>query len=390
MSGIKFSLRGNYKNATGKIRVYCCFHKAGKKYWIPTEIYVELKDWDNDKRKIKTSEPMHERYNIVLKDYESRYNDVITKYHLEKKDVSPAMMIKEIQNYSSRTNFITWCKKEINSRKQMIAASTLSMHLDIINKLEKFHPDLNFSELDKKLILDHEKHLKTKLHNKVNTIHKNLKTIKTYVRMAKEQDLIKKNPFDDIKLKTNKTEQISLDQDELLLLLNYYKSEKIPKSHKKVLRYFIFSCMTGLRISDVVNIKWTDIIKNTLVFQPIKTKTATAKVVKIPLDQAAIKLIREDNEHKIAGNIFDTFSFPVTNRILKDIAKVEGVEIDIPISYHMSRHTFATLFLQENPGDIASLKSLMGHAKIEQTMVYVHIDENTLRNRIKFFNKFME
>jgi len=57
--------------------------------------------------------------------------------------------------------------------------------------------------------------------------------------------------------------------------------------------------------------------------------------------------------------------------------------------FHLSRHTFATLFL-EKTGDLATLQKLMGHASITQTMIYAHVSESKKKKQIRVFDNYMQ
>ena len=83
-------------------------------------------------------------------------------------------------------------------------------------------------------------------------------------------------------------------------------------------------------------------------------------------------------------NSFRSFTDQTTNRTLKKI--MDQCAIEKPITFHSARHTFATLYLEANRGDVATLQQLMGHSSITQTMEYVHITEETKREGIEKLN----
>jgi integrase/recombinase XerD len=121
-----------------------------------------------------------------------------------------------------------------------------------------------------------------------------------------------------------------------------------------------------------------------IVIIPQKKINTDHETVTIPLCNAAKRIILESGPHQVRGRIFDCYSDPVTNRYLKDIATL--LKIPKLITFHTSRHTFATLFL-ERTNDLASLQKLMGHASITQTMVYAHVSEVKKREQIKVFDQ---
>lgn len=64
------------------------------------------------------------------------------------------------------------------------------------------------------------------------------------------------------------------------------------------------------------------------------------------------------------------FTEQTMRKRIKEIVKVEKIQKDL--SLHTGRHTFATMFLKKTR-NIAALQKLLGHTKIEMTMVYAHI-----------------
>lgn len=70
---------------------------------------------------------------------------------------------------------------------------------------------------------------------------------------------------------------------------------------------------------------------------------------------------------------FGNFTPEYINRELKFIAKVCNIKKNI--SFHVARHTFATNYLLSG-GNVVNLQKLLGHSKITETMIYVHIVES--------------
>jgi integrase len=134
--------------------------------------------------------------------------------------------------------------------------------------------------------------------------------------------------------------------------------------HRKVLRYFLFSCFTSLRISDIKKINQSNIVGDTLVFLQEKN-SQSQKIVKVPLTKIAQQFLLHD-----MGPLFDTYADQVTNRVLKEIA--DAADIEKNLTMHAARHTFAVMFLKAG-GKVEVLKEIMGHADIKTTLAYVHI-----------------
>ena len=70
---------------------------------------------------------------------------------------------------------------------------------------------------------------------------------------------------------------------------------------------------------------------------------------------------------------------------LKEIAKI--AEIDKAITHKVGRHTFATIFLKRTK-DLATLKEIMGHSDIKETLVYAHVLDESKQEGMQCFNCF--
>lgn len=74
------------------------------------------------------------------------------------------------------------------------------------------------------------------------------------------------------------------------------------------------------------------------------------------------------------------------NKILKDIAYY--LEINKRLYFHSSRHTFATNYLISG-GQIQNLQKLLGHSKIETTMVYTHVVDSLMNTEIEMLDEIL-
>jgi integrase len=184
---------------------------------------------------------------------------------------------------------------------------------------------------------------------------------------AERKKIIEKNPIhyltreDRKPIKAEESTRSYLTIDEVKKLMDTDCKNQMVKSA------FIFSCFTGLRLSDVTNLKWDNIIKRDgdLFAELIMQKTRDAIIIK--LNKQAIKCLPE----KKGDFVFEMPLYrEAVNRHLKEWAKKAGIEKNI--CYHMSRHTFATMELTMG-GDLYVISKLMGHKEIATTQVYADI-----------------
>ena len=129
---------------------------------------------------------------------------------------------------------------------------------------------------------------------------------------------------------------------------------------------FLVECYTGLRVSDIKTLQWTDIREGAICKKMIKTKTE----VFIPLNNKAASII-ERQPH--AGElVFEkaTATLPTINKYIKDICYRAG--ITKKITSHCGRHTFAVQSLNKRiPIEVVS--KLLGHRDLKTTQIYAKV-----------------
>jgi len=278
-----------------------------------------------------------------------------------------------------KTNsFIEFCKKHMNHVRNTCEKGTQKSIQNAINKFSRFAPKVTFHELDVKLIARFDAFLKKNYVLSPATIWKHHKDIKMLINASISNGSGIKNPYEQFKVSRPTGTRDFLNREELEKFIKLYDSNTLKPDDQEILRCFLFSCKTGLRISDILKIEYNDIVEDQLVFVPHKTRKA-GRHIRVPLSEGAKKFINLTGE----GLIFKTLAPVNINRHLKTLAMLAG--ITKTITFHVARHTFAVTFL-ESGGMLQVLQKLMGHGKIETTMVYVHVINSDLRDQIKLMD----
>lgn len=385
MSTIKAYILDNYvkKDGTTPVKLWVYIKR---RIVINTGVFIEPEYWDPEKEKVISKHKEAKDLNLIINSCKARANDIFVRYRLQHEELTPEIFLKEYKNPTTYIDFYAFWTKTMENQKKILSVNTLASHASVLNKLKKFKKKMKFSEINEELINNFTRYLKISLKNNNNTIQKNLGTIKAYLNHAKRQDIIRKSPFENIKVKKFKADRIYLTEEELKKLIKKFKKESLSPALHQTLRYFLFACFTGLRISDIKRVKVEDIINDILIVQPYKLQNVNAEIVKIPLNKSAKNIIKDILKIRQSGTIFNCFADQVTNRYLKDIAT--AAEIPKEITSHVARHTFATLFLDKT-NDVATLQKLLGHSKIEMTMVYAHVSEKKKIEQMKVFDGYI-
>jgi len=137
----------------------------------------------------------------------------------------------------------------------------------------------------------------------------------------------------------------------------------------------------GLRVSEVVNIKITDIDSNTMQVFIEKTKGKKDRYANLPesiLEQLrAYYKLHKPQKYLFEGLQGEQYSIRSVQQVFKNAMKKAGINKVIGI--HGLRHSFATHLL-ENGTDIKFIQELLGHNDIKTTMRYIHVSEQQLKN----------
>ena len=146
--------------------------------------------------------------------------------------------------------------------------------------------------------------------------------------------------------------------------------------------------MSGLRISDILNLKWENIQTyadggHYLDFKCVKTQRQT----QVPIGDDAYELIQPQTTDKY---IFSGFNRTMTYRVMQDWIKECGIKKHI--TFHCFRHTYASLQLELGT-DIYTVQHLLNHKNVSTTQIYAsHADPKTREaaDRIRLTNVKME
>ncbi len=195
--------------------------------------------------------------------------------------------------------------------------------------------------------------------------------LNTMLGYAVRTGVLARNPMDALescdKFSKTPSEREFLTAEELNRLAKTDTGSPVTKQS------FLFCCFTGLRHSDMVALKWSD-IKNTAdgLMLHVVSMQKTKQPVVVPLSEKALEWMPErPADCKADTKVFTNVpTLGCANRALKHMAKRAG--INKTISFHCSRHTFATMTLTAG-GDLYTTSRLLGHTNIHSTEIYADV-----------------
>lgn len=239
--------------------------------------------------------------------------------------------------------------------------------------------DLYLEELDNEFIVDYEFYFKTVRKCSHNTTMKYIKNFKKIIRIAQANGLLSKDPFANYKLTLRKIDKGFLTDEQLHLLIN---KRMVSKRLEQVRDCFVFSCFTGLAHSDLKLLTPENIVVGTDGGCWIKThRKKTGNSVSIPIFPVTQRLIDKykNNEICIKKNVLlPVLTNQKMNAYLKEIADVCGIQLNL--TSHIARHTFATTVTLNNNVSIESVSKMLGHSSISMTRIYARMLDKRVSN----------
>lgn len=358
---INFKLR-NYINKDGLSPLYMHITFKERRERIPLNLFVLKKNWDKSKMRLTAQDSASADVNLILDNIRSRITKIKTYYRLSGKTLTIDNFLIEFRRDLPRDNFNSFFRATLLDRASTIKSSTFDKEMAILNKLDDYKKEIAFNELDEEFFLLFRNHL-ARLGNKRTTRNGNIKIIKKYMRYAIKFGVNLPIAIDDIKAGSTKGNKNYLNAKEIKKCSSYYFSEHIPENHKIALGYFLFSCFTGLRFSDVMQQQRSVLAEGQFTFKHVKTgKNQTVK-----LNRTAKSIIE---------NCDQLFLKKYSNTYIRNLVKeiCAFLRINKKVDYHMSRHSFGTNYILLG-GEVTRLQNLMNHSDIRETMTYVHLAE---------------
>ena len=265
-------------------------------------------------------------------------------------------------------------------RLKAYSKSTLNTYLGEMKQLLLALKDIHADDLTADHIKKYMVFCSEKLKLTENTLHSRINALKFYY----EQVLKKEKFFWDIP-RPKKPMQLPrlLNETELTRLFNALSNKK----HKAML-FTVYSA--GLRVSELVNLKISDIDSNRMQIFVRRAKGKKDRYVNLsPLLLDILRKYIKEYEPRPRVYLFEskqTFSPYPTRTVQQIFANAKhkaGIGKDVGI--HSLRHSFATHLLDKGT-DIRYIKDLLGHFNIKTTERYLHVSKKQLVNIISPFD----
>ena len=264
-----------------------------------------------------------------------------------------------------------------------------------LNELYKYYQFLNKYNIDlininKNEVLKYNQYL-NKLNLSNNSINHNISVIKNFYKFVIMYENISKSPIEYFEsTKQRKSLPKVLSYDEVKKLLDIDLIDKYSYRNKAMLELMY---ATGLRVSELVNLKLNDI---DLEMDLLRTLGKGSKERIIPIGDYAIYFLKkyineyryqllkkENTEYLFLNNLGKKISRQSFYNLVCNLAVKKNIKTKF--SPHTLRHSFATHLLDRG-ADIVSIKEMLGHSSLATTQIYTHISNQKLKDEYTKFH----
>lgn len=359
-------LRGR-KMPSGRTTLYLDIYIDGKRTYETLKLYLvpeeTRKDKEKNKETMRLAEAIRAKRVVELQNGRFGFED----------------------GFKLDTNFLDYYRAMTQERLGTESLSNWGNWFSCLKHLERYcKPNTTFRDITPEWVMGFRKYLdktarvrdkrkKTKTTEDAKPLSQNTKQsyfnkLRACLNQAFEDGIIPKNPMRGIEgFKDDEVERVYLTLDEV-------KAMAAAECKYPILRRaFLFSCLTGLRKSDIEKMRWSEVRSQNggtrIVFKQKKTKGQEY----LDISPEAVQFLGERGDPD--AHVFPNFSYSSYYLMeLKRWAVRAGITKDI--TFHSGRHTFAVLMLDLGT-DIYTVQKLLGHKEIHTTQIYAHIlDKN--------------
>ena len=270
------------------------------------------------------------------------------------------------------------------------AKGTADRYRNTRNHLARFigsyykRKDMAMKELTEDFIRQFDIYLRTQVGLEPATAGEYAKPIKMIVTRAHCDGHLHRNPFAHYHISRESKERQYLTEDELQRLINH---PLVKPVQAKIRDIFVFGCLTGISFIDIKNLT-ADNLETTVGGRFIAGKRQKTGIpFRVKLLDSAYRIIERYEPMRKGNSLFDLPCNSQTNQKLKKILAACG--IDKPVTFHGSRHSFATLALTKGM-PIETVSKILGHTNITTTQIYAKVTAEKMEREMAAFGEKLE
>ena len=249
---------------------------------------------------------------------------------------------------------------------------TKANYRTMLNDIDRFRRGVRVDEVDYPFVVKYDQWLKD-AQVAHNTRVGRLRLLRAVLNEAVKRDLISRNPFDRYHVEGMTARKGHLTEAHLRAM----ERLKLTGREAQVRDAFLFCCYTGIRHGDLLRLTTANIRDGWLRLTTNKTGCAVAVPMDALFEGRALDIL--NRYHCDPKQLTRGTTNSQANRTLHDLVRRARISTGERITFHTSRHTFASLLLLRGM-PVTTVQRLLGHQKVQTTQIYAEVTEQTIRN----------
>ena len=376
---ILFFIRESKARKNGNVPIEVMITVNGERNSFSTGKQIAIEKWDKTKQQVKGKDQETQNLNNYLKAIKAKLYQKEAEL-LERGFIITAQILYDayfdkVESIKERSLFEVF--EEHNQEQEKLVGNGVSkathwVSVYTIRLLREFvqqkykREDLYLRELNLNFIQSFHSFLRIDKDMAQNSSTKHLKLLKKIINLSVANSYMAFNPFSTYKVEREPVDIDFLDEEELRKIINF--DTPLPRL-ERAKDMFLFGCFTGLSYIDIKTLTLEHFEKDNAGRIWIKKRRVKTGVLsRIPLLPIA-KLILD--KYKGGEKLLPIQDPPDINKYLKDIAIL--CDIKKRITFHTSRHTFASTVTLANNISLEVVSKMLGHTNTRMTNHYAKL-----------------
>ena len=243
--------------------------------------------------------------------------------------------------------------------------------------------DISFQALDYSFVEAFDFYLRVQLKFKPNTIVGIIGHLKIIIKRAINEGIITRDPFAGFSLVGEPLQPKSLTKQELHKIM----TTPLDSPNRYLVRdMFLFSVFTGISFSDIRNLTYSNLIQaEDGVWWIHSKRKKTGTEFHVPLLELPLQIIEKYRGLNKDRRMFVMLSCSKTNGNLKKIAQMCGIKRNI--TYHMARHSYASLITLSRGVPMETVSRMLGHRDLRATRIYAQVSNEKINTDMRRLEK---
>ena len=417
----------NTRDSFGEVAIMMALTYGGRRVTVSTGVRLAPELWDKKTMRPKKTAINHAQMNAmaIIADITSKANTLEDVYSSIPSPTAEAIRSEYRRRMSPGTVAVALEKKEPRPKTVLEWLTVFVMDMSILREWtdatrEKFNAlgnhiaavdaKMTFDELDECGLTRLLGHFRTMIMQdgsvgmKNSTIAKQFGYLGWFMNWATRKGINSNMAFKTFSpaLKSTKKKVIYLTDEEIAKLKGVDLSDPKVRYLERVRDLFIFQCFSGLRYSDVANLRWSDVKDNSLIFTTIKTEDT----ITVDLNRHTQPILEKYRQYTFPGNrVFPAPTNQEMNRHLKTLCRMAGIDDPVSVVYykgkeridevhpkygligtHAGRRTFVVKALSLGISPYIVMR-WTGHSSLQAMKPYMDIVDSAKAEAMKLFDK---